>query len=366
MNTKKINELKEWMAHENIELTYISDPGHIAYFSGYKSDPHERVLALFISLTHDSFLFTPALEVEDAQQSEWGFPVYGYLDSENPWEKIAGYLKQQGQPSKIAIEKDALSVARMDQLLHYFPSTDFSANATPIIEKLQLLKTEAEVDKLLAAGHWADVALEIGFQSVREGAKEQEIIAEIEYQLKRRGISQMSFDTLVLTGKNAASPHGTPGQSGIAAGDFVLFDLGVVHNGYCSDVTRTIAYQNPTDFQEEIYAIVLEAQQEALAAVKPGITAGELDEIARSVITRYGYGDYFNHRLGHGIGTTVHEYPSLVTGNELVIEAGMCFSIEPGIYIPGEVGVRIEDCLHVTPTGCETFTKTPKELIIIE
>ena len=116
----------------------------------------------------------------------------------------------------------------------------------------------------------------------------------------------------------------------------MLFDLGVVHNGYCSDATRTVSYLEPSDFQKEIYGIVLEAQLAATEAVKPGVTAGELDDIARGVITKAGYGEYFNHRLGHGIGTTVHEYPSLVHGNDLVIEEGMCFSIEPGIYIPGK------------------------------
>lgn len=366
MNQEKINELKKWMANENIDLTYISDPGHIAYFSGYKSDPHERVLALFISLNHDPFLFTPALEVEDAEKSSWIYPVYGYLDSENPWEKIAQLIKQTGLPHKIATEKDALSVARFDRLNHYFLSCDFSPNVTPKIETLQLLKTPEEISKLMDAGNWADVALEIGFKAIKEGVKEQEILAEIEYQLKRQGISQMSFDTLVLTGKNAASPHGNPGSTAVAKHDLVLFDLGVVYNGYCSDVTRTVAYKQPTDFQNDIYSIVLEAQLKAMDAVKPGITAGELDEIARGVISGYGYGEYFNHRLGHGIGTTVHEFPSLVTGNDLVIEEGMCFSIEPGIYIPGKVGVRIEDCLNVTKTGCEAFTKTPKDLTIID
>ncbi|MGM0217888.1 aminopeptidase P family protein [Enterococcus sp. AZ126] len=366
MNQEKLNDLKKWMASENIELTYISDPGHIAYFSGYKSDPHERVLALFIPLNHDPFLFTPALEVEDAEKSSWSYPVYGYLDSENPWEKIASLIKKNGNPSKIATEKDSLTVARFDSLNYYFPNSDFSANVTPLIEKLQLLKTPSEIAKLMEAGDWADVALEIGFKAIKEGAREQEILAEIEYQLKRQGIRSMSFDTLVLTGKNAASPHGNPGSTAIAKKDLVLFDLGVVYNGYCSDVTRTVAYKEPTDFQKEIYSIVLEAQSKAMDAVKPGITAGELDEIARGVISSYGYGEYFNHRLGHGIGTTVHEYPSLVTGNNLVIEEGMCFSIEPGIYIPEKVGVRIEDCLHVTKTGCEAFTKTPKELIIID
>jgi Xaa-Pro dipeptidase len=365
MNQEKMNDLKNWMNTEGIELTYISDPGHIAYFSGYESDPHERVLALFIPLNHEPFLFTPALEIEDAENSSWSYPVYGYLDSENPWQKIADLIQQQGIPKKIATEKEALTVARYDILTQYFTNSDFSANVTPVIEKLQLQKTPDEISKLMAAGDWADVALEIGFKAIAASVKEQEILAEIEYQLKRKGVRSMSFDTLVLTGKNAASPHGAPGNTAVADGDLVLFDLGVVWNGYCSDVTRTVAYKEPTDFQKEIYNIVLEAQLKAMDAVKPGITAGELDEVARGVISGYGYGEYFNHRLGHGIGTTVHEYPSLITGNELVIEEGMCFSIEPGIYIPGKVGVRIEDCLHVTKNGCEAFTKTSKDLLVL-
>lgn len=365
MNQQKINELKQWMVEEEIDLTYISDPHHIAYFSGYESDPHERVLALFIALNSEPFLFTPALETEDAENNSWAYPVHGYMDGENPWEKIAQLIKKNGLPKKIATEKEFLSIARFEALRGYFPDADLSTNATQIVEKLQLIKTEDEVSLLLEAGNWADVALEIGFKAVTEGAVEQEIIAEIEYQLKRKGVRSMSFNTLVLAGKNAASPHGTPGAATITSGDLVLFDLGVVWKGYCSDVTRTVAYQEPTSFQKEIYGIVLEAQLAATAAVKPGITAGELDQIARSVIDKAGYGDYFNHRLGHGIGTTVHEFPSLITGNDLVIEKGMCFSMEPGIYIPGKVGVRIEDCVHVTDNGCEAFTKTPKELQIL-
>ena len=366
MNRDKINELRIWMANEQIDLTYISDPGHIAYFSGYKSDPHERVLALFVPLENEPFLFTPALEVEDAENSSWAYPVYGYLDSENPWKKIADLLNKLSSFKRIATEKDALTVARFDQLRHYFPDADFSANATQIIEHLQLIKTITEKEKLMEAGNWADIALEIGFKAIQEGVTEQEILAEIEYQIKKQGVSKMSFDTLVLTGKNAASPHGHPGTTKVAKKDLVLFDLGVVWNGYCSDVTRTVAFKAPTDFQKEIYQIVLEAQLKAIEAVRPGVTASQLDSVARDVIDSYGYGEYFNHRLGHGIGTTVHEFPSLVSGNDLVIEEGMCFSIEPGIYIPEKVGVRIEDCLYVTKNGCELFTKTSKDLLIID
>lgn len=365
MNTKKIAELKQWMADAQADLAYITDPGHVAYFSGYESDPHERILALFIPLEGDPFLFTPALEVEEAQHSAWQYDVFGYLDSENPWDIIAELLKKRTKVGQIAIEKNALTVERLEALAQRFPASQF-IDATPTIQWLQLIKTESEIKKLLAAGDWADVAFEIGFQAIKENATEQEVIAEIEYQLKKKGVSAMSFDTMVLAGENAANPHGTPGNTKIRPNELVLFDLGVVWDGYCSDATRTVAFKEPTDFQKEIYQIVLEAQLAATNAVKPGITAAQIDAVARDVISSYGYGEYFNHRLGHGIGTTVHEFPSLVAGNDLVIEEGMCFSIEPGIYIPGKVGVRIEDCVYVTKDGAKNLTQTPKELQIIE
>ncbi|BAL62235.1 Xaa-Pro peptidase family protein [Melissococcus plutonius] len=367
MNQTKMDDLRKWMISEQIDFTYVCEPRHVAYFSGYESDPHERVLALFLAVNEEeSFLFTPALEVEEAKNSSWNAPVYGYLDSENPWEKIAQLLQKRNSAPTIAFEKDVLSVDRFDQLKNYLPSANLTKNATPVIEKLQLIKTQNEIDRLMAAGDWADKALLIGFNAIQDGASEQEIVAEIEYQLKRQGVLSMSFDTLVLTGKNAANPHGTPGNTLVAPHQLVLFDLGVIWDGYCSDVSRTVSFKEPNDFQKEIYQLVLTAQLKAIEAVKPGITASELDSIARNVITEAGYGEYFNHRLGHGIGSIVHEYPSIITGNDLVIEEGMCFSIEPGVYIPENIGVRIEDCLHVTKTGCELFTKTPKELLIFD
>ncbi|MFV0558404.1 MAG: aminopeptidase P family protein [Enterococcus sp.] len=367
MNQLKINELRQWMAKNEADLVYISDPGHIAYFSGYASEPHERVLALFIPLEKDPFLFTPALEIDDAKNSGWGYDVVGYLDSEEPWEMIIREIKQRyDSPKKLALEKSCLTLDRFEALTAGFTQTDFSIDVTPVVQRLQLIKTEAEINTLLEAGTWADVAFEIGFKAIQAGAAEQEIVAEIEYQLKRQGVSAMSFDTIVLTGANAASPHGVPGASKIAPNELVLFDLGVVWKGYCSDATRTVAYKEPTAFQKEIHQLVLTAQLEAQKAVRPSVTAAELDQVARNVITEAGYGEYFNHRLGHGIGTTVHEFPSLVAGNDLVIEEGMCFSLEPGIYIPNQVGVRIEDCVYVTKDGCLPFTKTAKELLIIE
>ena len=265
----------------------------------------------------------------------------------------------------MALEKNQLSVERFEILKDGLATVDFSADITPILQQIQLVKTPEEIQTLLEAGHWADVAFEIGFKALKEKVTEQEIVAEIEYQLKKQGVSKMSFDTLILFGDNAANPHGNPGSLQLRNHDLALFDLGVVWKGYCSDATRTVAFKEPTAKQREVYNVVLQAQLAAQNAVKPGITAQELDAIARNVITEAGYGDYFTHRLGHGIGTTVHEFPSIVEGNSMVLKEGMCFSIEPGIYIPNEVGVRIEDCVYVTKDGCQSFTQTPKDLIVL-
>ncbi|AYW45354.1 aminopeptidase P family protein [Tetragenococcus koreensis] len=367
MNDEKINELRTWMKANETDLAYITDPDTVAYFTGFASDPHERILALFFALDKDPFLFAPALDAQAAKESPWEYDVIGYQDAQDPWKMIASEIHTRyGNPADIIIEKSSLSLDHFEAFAAYFPKTNFSKNLTPVIEQMQLRKTPEEIDTLIEAGSWADVAFEIGFSAIKEGATEAEIIAEIEYQLKRKGVAKMSFDTEVLAGAKAANPHGTPGDDLVQKNHFVLFDLGVIWKGYCSDATRTVAFKEPTKFQREIYDIVLEAQLAAQEAVKPGMTASGLDRIAREVIENYGYGEAFNHRLGHGIGTTIHEYPSLVAGNDLVLEEGMCFSIEPGIYLPGEVGVRIEDCVYVTKDGCQPFTKTSKELQIIE
>lgn len=365
MNIKKIKELQEWMRNNQVDVAYVSNPSTIAYLTGFESDPHERVLALFIHANHAPFLFTPAMEVPEAKKA-FSYDVIGYLDTQNPWQIILNELvSRYGQIVRMGLEKNQLSVERFEILQAGLSNTDFSADITPILQDIQLVKTQEEIQTLLEAGHWADVAFEIGFKALKEKVTEQEIVAEIEYQLKKQGVSKMSFDTLILFGDNAANPHGNPGSLQLKQHELALFDLGVVWKGYCSDATRTIAFKEPTAKQREVYEVVLNAQLAAQQAVKPGITAQELDAIARNVITEAGYGEYFTHRLGHGIGTTVHEFPSIVQGNEMILKEGMCFSIEPGIYIPNEVGVRIEDCVYVTSDGCQSFTKTPKELIIL-
>lgn len=363
---QQLTTLKNWLKKENNDAVFFNDPATIAYLTGYQSDPHERIMALIVFQEKDPFLFTPALDVEDAKNSMWSYPVFGYADNEDPWKKIASHVTDSLLNLKsLAVEKDYLTVGKLEELQKLYPSVSFT-DISPTIQDIQLIKSDDELQVMHEAGKWADRALEIGFNAITKGKTELEIVAEIEFQLKKLGVSEMSFDTMVLTGNNAASPHGIPGQSKIKPGDFVLFDLGVVWKGYTSDVSRTVSYGKVSEEAEFIYTTVLKAQEAALAAVKPGVKASQLDKIARDIITEAGYGDYFTHRLGHGLGSSVHEYPSIKEGNDMVIREGMCFSIEPGIYVPGVAGVRIEDCLHVTKDGYRLFTHTPKSFTTIK
>lgn len=358
----KITQLLQNLDQKGISAAVLSDPVSINYLTGYFADPHERHMYLFLFSDKTPLLVVPALDLTRASETV-DFPVIGYMDNENPWEKIKAVLPTTIVP-KIAVEFGHLNVSKFKGLESVFTG-DF-VNLTPFLQGMRLIKSADEIAKMLIAGEWADKAMQIGFDNISLQATETDIIAQIEFELKKQGISKMSFDTMVLTGTNAANPHGIPATNRLENDALLLFDLGVETLGYTSDMTRTVAVGKPDQFKQDIYQLCLEAQLTAQDMIKPGVTASEVDAAARQVIEKAGYGDYFNHRLGHGIGMDVHEFPSIMAGNDLVIQEGMCFSVEPGIYIPGKVGVRIEDCGHVTASGFETFTKTPKELLYFE
>lgn len=361
-----IENIQHWLAQNNFDIAYISDYKNIAYLTGFESDPIERTLALFIFPDHDPFIFAPELEVESVKEVGWKYPVYGYLDHEDPYALIKDHInKAHLNPEKWAIEKGNLTVERYEEIKKQYPNAQFIGNLTPLIQNEKLYKTADEIEKLNQAGKWADFAFEVGFNALKQGRTEQDIVAEIEYALMKKGIMQMSFDTIVQSGANAADPHGAPKNELLQPNKLCLFDLGVMYKSFASDASRTVAFGDIDDRQKEIYQVCLEAQLKAQDAVKPGITAAELDKIARDVITNAGYGKYFIHRLGHGLGQSDHEFPSIMEGNNMELKPGMCFSIEPGIYIPGFAGVRIEDCVHVTEHGCEPFTHTSKDLKVI-
>ena len=359
----QLDKVQKWVADNQLDVAYISNFESIKYLTGFDSDPIERVLALFVFPDNEPFLFAPALEVEAIKDTGWTHPVYGYLDHEKPFAMIADYIRQRNSnPVHWAIEDSNLTVDRYNVLRQEFPNAKFEKDITPTIENLRMIKTPEEIKMLDAAGAEADYAFEVGFKAVQVGKTEADVAAELEYALKKRGVMNMSFDTLIQAGAHAAEPHGATAMNKIENNELVLFDLGTIHKGYISDASRTVAVGKLNDKQKDIYKVCLEAQLAAQDYAKPGITAASLDKVARDIIDKAGYGEYFIHRLGHGMGMGEHEVPSIMEGNDLILKEGMCFSIEPGIYIPDFAGVRIEDCVHITKDGCEPFTHTSKEL----
>lgn len=362
----RIKTFGEWLDKEQIDGAIITSPDHVFYFTGFYSDPHERLMAIILFPKEEPFLILPQMETESARKAGYSYSIVGYLDTENPWDALEREMKKRARKvERMAIEKSHMNVERYEEIQNRFPGVSI-VGAEKKLQEMRVIKDEEELRRMEKAGELADYAIEVGVQAIREGITELELVAIVEYELKKKGVEKMSFDTTILFGDNAANPHGSPGTRKLQRGEFVLFDLGVVYEGYCSDITRTVAFGEAMEKHVKVYNTVLKAQEAALEASRPGITCQELDQIARQIITEAGYGQYFTHRLGHGLGISIHEYPSVTGTNPLPLKKGMVFTIEPGIYIPGEIGVRIEDDVYITETGAKTLTKYPKELKIIQ
>ncbi|MGP4039133.1 M24 family metallopeptidase [Gracilibacillus sp. D59] len=364
---ERLTKVTEWMNEKNIEVSFLNSTENVFYLSNFYTDPHERLMGILVFKQAQPVFILPEMEAGQLKDAGWEYDIIGYSDHEDPWKLIKTTLenKKLEKVEAVAIEKEVLTYKRSEEFLSFFPE----ATVISMEEKLndmRVVKDEVEISIIRRAAYMADYGVQVGIDALEEGISEMEVLAKIEYELKRKGIREMSFSTMVLFGEKTGDPHGNPGNRKLKAGDMVLFDLGVVMDGYCSDITRTVAFKSVTDKQKEIYQTVLKAQQASLEESKPGNRIGDLDKVARNIITDAGYGDYFPHRIGHGMGINVHEFPSISHLNDGILTKGMVYTIEPGIYIPRIGGVRIEDDVLVTADGYETLTKFPKELQIKE
>ncbi len=264
----------------------------------------------------------------------------------------------------VGFESPVLSVEEYLKLKEALPE----GSLRPLPETFQLLravKDDDEVDRIREAARIAGEALAAVRRMIRPGVRERKIALELEYRMRRGGAEQVAFETIVASGANSALPHATPGNREIADGDFVTIDFGAVCDGYHSDETCTFAVGRVDERRREVYGLVREAHDRAIRAIRPGVSCGEIDRAARSFLTEAGLGDAFAHGAGHGVGLDVHEAPRLAAGREERLRAGMVVTVEPGVYLPGLWGVRIEDTVLVTEGGAEILTPTSKDLTII-
>jgi Xaa-Pro dipeptidase len=361
---ERIGHIQTWMHEQKIDLTLVTSPANVMYVSGFFADPHERFMAAVIPGQGDPFLLVHALERGKAE-AKGSLPVHTHSDTDQPLEILLRALTAQpDEIQTVAIEKSHVTVARFEELQAHFTKA-FYRNVEERLTVMRLQKDPQEVEIMRRAAKLADEIVAFGVEQLAVGKQEFEIVQALEGFAKRQGAERMSFDTMVLAGEKSALPHGVPGTREIQQGDFVLFDLGVVVDGYCSDITRTFVMGEASPEQQAIYQAVLDANLSAIKAVKPGITAADVDKAARDVIEQANYGQFFTHRVGHGLGIDIHESPSMHGKNGQQLVSGMTFTIEPGVYVPEIGGVRIEDDVLVTDDGVEILTSYPKQLHVI-
>jgi Xaa-Pro aminopeptidase len=349
-------------AAEDAELAgLLVTPGaDLVYLVGHDPPPLERLTLLLLASGRDPVLVVPELERPAAERAPGidGVELVSWRDGDDPYELVARILRA----GRYAIS-DGTWASHLLALEHATADCLFVA-AGRALPLLRAVKDEDEIVRLRSAAQGADAAFARIVSMPFASRREVDVAAELDRLLREHGHERVEF-TIVASGPNGASPHHEAGERIIAHGETVVLDFGGVANGYCSDITRTVFVGEPGEEQLRVYEVVASAQQAAFEAVRPGVPAQDVDRAARSVITSAGYGERFIHRTGHGIGLEIHEPPYIVEGNETPLEPGMTFSDEPGVYLAGRFGVRIEDQVVVTRDGAERLNQASREPTVV-
>jgi len=351
----KLTALRQALGEHQIDALLITS----GYNRRYITDFTGTAGVAIVSKDHAVFI-TDFRYTEQAAKQITGFEIVQHT---KPIIEEVGVQLDRIGVKKLGFEKDDMTYAMFESY-----KKTVNPELVPVsglIEKIRLIKTPQEIKIIKAAADIADAAFEHILSFIAPGKTELEVSNELEFFMRKQGASSSSFDIIVASGLRSALPHGVASDKLIEKGDFVTLDFGALYNGYISDITRTVAVGQPSDQLKEIYQIVLDSQLLSLEKVKPGMTGIEADAVARDYIKSKGYGEAFGHSLGHGIGLEVHEGPGLSFRSETVLAENMVVTIEPGIYVPGLGGVRIEDDIVLTATGNEKLTHSTKELLIL-
>lgn len=353
-----IEKLKQAIKDSNYDAALIVSPENRFYFTGFESSD-----GYLIVNENDAVFITDGRYIEAAEKKIKGCKVVLQEKKASQIKDILSSLNDK----VIAVEADRMTLSEYALFASALEGMELVADGSldAQINEIRSIKTSEEIEKIKIAQRISEEALENILNFIEPGKTEKEIALELEYYMLSHGAQGLSFETIAVSGKKSSMPHGVPDGKVIEAGDFVTMDFGALYEGYHSDMTRTVAVGKATDEMKEVYYTVLNAQENAIRSVKAGLSCKDADDAARSVIETAGYGNYFSHSTGHGVGVEIHEYPNLSKISDKILESGNIVTVEPGIYIPEKFGVRIEDMVLVTENGCENLTKAPKELIIL-
>lgn len=354
-NQEKIFQIME---KKKVDAVLIACRYNRRYLSGFSGDTGY----LYIS-PQQQVLMTDSRYTTWAKNESHGVGIF----------EVSGQMPYQKKVRELLISDGAAAIGFEDTKMLYADVDKFRDEARAVqwiplgyaVDEIRRIKTEEELHKLKISETIADTAFSSILKELRPGITEIEVALMLENEMRRQGAEGISFETIVASGLNSAMPHAVPTRKRLGDGDFVTMDFGCIYEGYCSDMTRTVVIGKADNRQREIYETVLRAQTEGVKAVRAGISGKEPDKIARDIIAKAGYGKYFGHSLGHSVGLYIHEEPRLSPNEESILRENMVITVEPGIYIPGFGGVRIEDMVIIKENGCENLTHSNKELIEI-
>lgn len=360
--TARKSEITKLMKKNGVKALVLSPSMNMLYATGFNTFPGERLLVSVLDVNGETIFIVPKLYEQEVRGKAVFDRIISWGDSHDPKDILNELCIQKGYAGSTVAIEDTMWFNIFEKIYQTFKQAQF-VKASGLIGELRKCKAADEAEKMRKSSELAEKALERIIPMIRVGMKETEVRDLLEAEMKHQGITCPSFETIIGSGANSALPHYTAGDKVLNAGDSIVIDFGGVYQGYCSDMTRTIMLGKASSEYKEVYETVREAQRRAVDAVKPGVKASEIDAAARDYITGKGFGEYFIHRTGHGIGMEVHEEPYISDVSNTVLQPGMVFSIEPGIYFTGKFGVRIEDLVMVTENGVEVLNKFTKELI---
>ncbi|KGG81437.1 Xaa-Pro dipeptidase [Caloranaerobacter azorensis H53214] len=356
VNSVRIEQLKKYMKEADLDSVIIFKPENRRYISGFTGTSGYVIIT-----DEEYYMATDFRYLEQVSVQCKGFKIIE-LNSVHTIFDVLNELKIK----RLGIEDNFTTLQFVKNLEEKCSHIDI-VPLKGVLEKIRMIKDKEEIELIRRAAEITDKAFNHILDFIKVGVKEVDIALELEYFMKKLGAEGPSFKFIIASGKRSAMPHGVASDKVVEEGDFVTIDMGCIYKGYCSDMTRTIVVGKANEEQKKIYNIVLEAQEKSLKAIRPDIKGCEVDKIARDIIAGYGYGEYFGHGLGHGVGLEIHENPRLAQSEmgKIALKPGMIVTDEPGIYIPNFGGVRIEDLILVTEDGYEVLSKTTKELIEI-
>ncbi|MGE4282245.1 MAG: M24 family metallopeptidase [Clostridia bacterium] len=353
---ERLTSLQSKLKENKMDAMLITSPISRTYITGFIGTAGYGVVT-----QSDAFLFTDSRYTQQAKEQAIFFHVMEFQG--NPYDAVNALVKENNI-KVLGFEDKDVTYSQFEQLKNKIVVEQFYS-VGDLIEQQRKIKDEQEIKKIREAARIADLAFAHILKYIKAGMTEYEVALELEIFMRRNGAKGLSFDTVAASGTRSSLPHGIASAKKIECGDLLTLDFGCIFEGYCSDMTRTIGIGKLNEEQKRIYHIVLEAQIKALDVIKPGKTGKEVDQIARDIISGFGYGDHFGHGLGHGVGLEIHEAPRLSITGEEELKPGMVVTVEPGIYIEGFGGVRIEDMVLIIGDGIDNFTSSNKGLLVI-